>query len=140
MFKVREKGKTTMRYFFSLQLTQSTQRVYRTALVAFLLGAILVFGAFSFAPPAHAAAAVPTIPVSHVKVNTLRGNSILVIRTTPLRVATCYNTPTHTVTIIGLVGLVEFIAYSKAGCSGPILCGTYADILSLYTTIINLRC
>lgn len=131
-----------MRCFFSFQRAHSTQRVYRTALVAILLGAILTFMAFSFAPPAHAAApASPAVAaLSHVKITTRHANSILVKQTTPLILAKCYNTPTHTVTITGLVGVVDMIGYSIAGCSGSMLCRVFADIPPGGNLVINLAC
>ena len=129
-----------MKRFCTSHVTGLPKHGSRTALIAILLGAILAFGAFVFAPPAHAAAAAPTSPASHVKINTLHANSILVRQTTPLRVAKCYNMPTHTVTIPGLTGVVQYTAYSIAGCSGPVLCGASADILPGENLIINLLC
>lgn len=115
---------------FFFHLVRLPKRGYRAALVAILLGAILAFGAFSFAPAAHAAISTsPEIAKSaRIEIITHEALSVLVKEGTPTLKERCYNTPNHTVTITGWEGEVELIGYTHFNCSRLILCERFVEI------------
>jgi hypothetical protein len=130
-----------MKQSFSSWATGLPKRGSRAALVVVLLGAILTLGAFSFTPSAHAAAfAGPGIAkTARIEIRTHEALSVQVREVSnPLPMGHCYNTPSHTVTITGLKGEVEFIGYTHSNCSGAVLCQVFADVPPSGNLIISL--
>lgn len=99
-------------------------------MVALLLGAILAFGAFSFAPAAHAAGVSAGPDTSVVEIITRQARSVLVKELgNPHSQTKCYNTsPQHVITIRGLKGEVALSGYFDRNCLGVPGCRAIMNI------------
>ncbi len=126
-----------MKSILSCPLAHVSQRSWRAVLVVVLLGAILAFGLFSFAPSAHAASASPSAASVTVKIVTKKALSVRVAEVSG-SLNHCYNTPSHTVTIIGLKGTVRITGYASANCAGSALCTLIEALPSSGIGIITL--